>query len=389
MHIDTAPTSRPFFSARRRILLDAVIDETIASGRVIGTEVVILEHGKLSYHRAAGMADREAGIAMGENALFRLASVTKPLVSMAALRLVEQGRIALDDNVTKYLPDFRPRLPDGRAPRITLRHLLTHTSGLSYAHFQPVDGPYAQLGVSDGLDQPGLSMEEQLRRLAAAPLFYEPGTRWGYSLSIDVLGAALERAVSKSLPEVIFELVTGPLGMVDTDFSVRDRARLVKPYADGNPPTPMRELEVVPFMDLAGVRFAPARVFDPNSFASGGAGMVGTARDIAVALEAVRSGGAGILQESTARAMLSNQTGNLRTVLGPGWGFGFGGAVLLDPEQAQSPQSAGTWTWGGGYGHSWFVDPQHGLVVVALTNTALEGMSGSFPRGVRDAVYGG
>ena len=116
--------------------------------------------------------------------------------------------------------------------------------------------------------------------------------------------------------------------------------------------------------------------------------MVGTAIDIARALDAVRSGGAGILEESTARAMLRNQTGDLPIVFVPGYVFGFGGAVLLDPQQARSPQGGGTWTWGGAYGHSWFVDPQHELVVVALTNTALEGMAGSFPTRVRDAVYG-
>lgn len=391
MHTETSLSvaARPFATCARRLsLLDDAIDQAIDAQRIVGTEVVVLERGKLAYQRAAGMADREARRVMQPNALFRLASITKPIVSMATLRLVDQGRIDLDDAVTKYLPNFRPRLHDGRIPTITLRQLLTHTAGLSYAHFQPVDGPYFMHGVSDGLDQPGLSMEEELRRLQEAPLFYEPGARWGYSLGIDVLGAALEQALQKTLPQVVAELVTAPLGMVDTDFVVRDAARLVTPYADGLPPKPMAELEVVPFMGLAGVRFAPGRAFDAGSFASGGAGMVGTAHEVARALEAVRSGGAGWISERTARAMLSNQTGDLPIVFGPGYGFGFGGAVVLDPQLAKTPQSAGTWTWGGAYGHTWFVDPVRELVVVALTNTALEGMVGEFPAHVRAAVYG-
>jgi len=104
-------------------------------------------------------------------------------------------------------------------------------------------------------------------------------------------------------------------------------------------------------------------------------------------LELVRSGGGELLSSPTARAMVTNQTGDLPTVLGPGWGFGFGGAVLLDPAAAQTPHSAGAWTWGGVWGHNWLVDPAQRLVIVSLTNTAIEGMMGNFPRQVRDAIY--
>ncbi|HET6337587.1 MAG TPA: serine hydrolase, partial [Polyangiales bacterium] len=159
------------------------------------------------------------------------------------------------------------------------------------------------------------------------------------------------------------------------------------PYADGTPPVRMGDPHVVPFFDLAGIRFSPSRVFDAKSFPSAGGGMNGTADEVARVLELVRSGGGALLKKETTESMLANQTGALPVVLGPGWGFGFGGAVLVDPRTAQTPQSAGTWTWGGVWGHNWFVDPAKRLVVVGLTNTAIEGMMGRLPVAMRDTVY--
>jgi CubicO group peptidase (beta-lactamase class C family) len=203
-----------------------------------------------------------------------------------------------------------------------------------------------------------------------------------------VLGAVVERAMDASLPEVIKKYVTGPLGMAQTLFDAPDPEQLAVPYADGMPPVRMEESQMVPFFGLGGLRFSPSRIFDPRSFPSGGAGMRGTAADVARLLETVRTG-EGVLRRESARSMMTNQTGTLETVMGPGYGFGYGGAVLLDPRAAKTPQSAGTWSWGGVYGHAWFVDPVRQLVVVGLTNTAIEGMMGRFPVALRDALYVG
>jgi len=113
------------------------------------------------------------------------------MVTTAAMRMIELGRLSLDGAVTDFLPDFKPRLADGTAPGITIRHLLTHTAGLAYDTTQPGDGPYTRLRVSGGLDQPGLSMEENLARITAAGLMFQPGAKWLYSVAIDVLGAAM------------------------------------------------------------------------------------------------------------------------------------------------------------------------------------------------------
>lgn len=356
--------------------LDPIVQGALEEGRVAGAVVLVARNGDLAYARAGGQADVEAGRPMTRDTIFRASSLTKPIVTAAVLSLVDDGVIGLDDPVTRYLPGFQPQW-QGQAPTITLRHLLTHTAGLSYGFMQPADGPYLRLGVSDGLDQPGLGFPEELRRVTEAGLFFPPGAAWLYSVGLDVLGAAVEEATGRSLPEVVKARVTDKLGLADTGFTVADHARLAKAYADGPPPVPMGAAHTVPFAELSGIRFAPDRIFDPASFPSGGAGMACTAPDFLTFLEAVRTGGGPVVGAETAQAMMTNQTGGHAIVTnGPGWGFGFGGAVMLDPAAATSPLPAGTWLWGGVYGHSWFVDPVGGTSFVLMTNTAVEGMSG-------------
>ena len=227
--------------------LSVAIDNALAERRIVGAVVFVARDGEIVYRRAAGYADRESGAAMREDAIFRLASIAKPFVTAAAMRLVEEGRLSLDAPVTKWLPDFRPALPDGSTPEITIHHLLTHTSGLGYSFLDPPDGPYHRLNVSDGLDQPGLSLAENLSRLAAAPLAFAPGTGWRYSLGLDVIGGVLEKIEGRGLPEIVREKVSAPLALEDTGFTVRDTSRLAKAYADGDPaPVCMKDGMAVP-----------------------------------------------------------------------------------------------------------------------------------------------
>jgi CubicO group peptidase (beta-lactamase class C family) len=368
--------------------IDPVIDRAIAEHRLVGAVVLVARDGKVVYRRAAGLADREAERPMREDAIFRFSSVTKPFVSAAAMRLVQDGKLNLDDPVTKWLPDFRPKLADGTEPVITLRQLLNHTSGLTYGLAETATHPYHRLGVSDGLDQSGITLDENLRRLGQAPLGFPPGSAWRYSLAIDVLGGVMEKAAGVPLPQVVARTVTTPLGLVDTGFVARDAARLATPYVNAQPePTRMTENQDVGAGGTA-VRFAPSRATDPTAFPSGGAGMVGTAGDVLTFLEALRTGGAPILKPATVATMMKDQVGVQAATQGPGWGFGYGWAVLDDPAAAKTPQGAGTIQWGGVYGHSWFVDPKNRLTVVTLTNTAFEGMNGAFTVQLRDAIYG-
>jgi CubicO group peptidase (beta-lactamase class C family) len=362
--------------------VDAVIDQAVAAGRIVGTVVLVSRNGVRVHARAAGHADRESGMSTSMDTVFRLASLTKPLTAAAALALVERGWLGLDDSIAKFLPGFTPRLADGRTPDIQVRHLLTHTAGFGYPTLLPGD-PYRAAEVSTGLDQPGLTLEENLTRIASVPLYFAPGSGWRYGVSTDVLGAVIEVVVGGSLADAIAEYVTGPLDMRDTTFTVREPARLATPYADGTPRA-VRMTEPCFVQDLI---FSPARAFNDGSFQSGGGGMVGTAGDFMTFLEAIRCEGAPILNRDTVAMASTNQVGTLREQDDPGWGFGFLSGVLIDPGLAQWPSHAGTLRWAGVWGNSWFIDPTAGITVVTLSNTALEGQ-GAFREQIADAIYG-
>ncbi|MGP1206569.1 MULTISPECIES: serine hydrolase domain-containing protein [unclassified Serratia (in: enterobacteria)] len=369
--------------------IDGAIEQALREKRLVGAVVLVAQGGEIVYHRAAGMADREAGKPMALNTLFRLASVSKPIVSTAALALMAQGAMRLDDPITRWLPNFRPRLADGTTPLMTLRHLMTHTAGLSYRFFQPEGGFYAQLGVSDGMDEASVSLQENVRRIACAPLLAPPGAAWRYSIATDILGAAIEQASGLPLAQAVKKWVTGPLAMTDTDFLAVDAARLAAAYADHpGEPRRLRQPDRLPFIDgSAGFHLSPARALDPQAYASGGAGMVGSAEDFLRLLETLRQGGGQVLPAEWVTALTTNQIGDLPMPFWPGRGFGLGITVLKDPIAAQTPESVGSWRMGGTYGHSWFVDPARQLSVVAFTNTALEGMSGAFVGEICQAVY--
>ena len=362
-------------------LLDHVIDSAIARRKIVGAVVLVARNGEVVYRRIAGLADREAGKPMTEDAIFRLASVTKPIVAATALAMIERGRLGLDDAVASHLPYFTPKLADGRQPTITIRQLLTHTAGLAYAYPDPA--------ISTGLGPTDSDFETNFTRVAALPLSYEPGTAWQYSIAIDVLGAVIARVEGTTLGEAAKRYVTGPLGMADTGFAVTDLSRLAVPYGDAEPePLRMGDPHAVMKADGESTIFSPGRIFNPRAFQSGGAGMVGTARDILGFLEALRRGGDPILSAETTAMAMRNQIGDLPREDAPGFRFGFFGAVLADPVAAGWPNPPGTVGWGGVYGHSWFIDPTNGLSAAIMTNTALEGCTGQFPADIRNAVYG-
>ncbi|MCG5261592.1 serine hydrolase domain-containing protein [Cupriavidus gilardii] len=371
--------------------IDTVVQKALDERRLVGAVVLVARDGELVHRQAAGLADRESQRPMAVDTVFRLASISKPIVSAAAMVLVARGQIDLDDGIDRWLPAFRPRLVDGRVPRITIRQLLSHTAGLGY-RFLEVDenGPYAQAGVSDGLDRIGIDLDENLGRIASVPLLYEPGTAWGYSVATDVLGALIERVHGAPLDVAVRQLVTGPLGMTETDFVARDAQRVATPYVNDRPqPHRLGEGEIVPVFDgTVGIRYSPARIFDPHAFPSGGAGMAGTADDVMRLLEALRQPDGALLPNELVAEMTRDQTDGHEVPGAPGFGFGLGFSVLRDPVLAGSPESVGTWRWGGAYGHAWFVDPVQRLSVVALTNTLYEEMSGRFVTDLRDAVYG-
>lgn len=371
--------------------IDAALASALNEKRIVGAVIAVMKEGELVHFKPYGLADREAGKPMTEDAIFRLASISKPIVTAAAMRMVELGKFALDTPVTDFLPDFKPKSPDGSIPTITIRHLLTHTAGLSYDFLQPPEGPYNTIPVSAGIDG-DFTMEDNLARMVRAGLTFPPGAAWLYSVATDVLGAVMAKAEGTDVEGAVQKYVTGPLKMTDTSFYVTDAARLVQPYSNAVPePVRIGDNFKQPFVPgCAPINLGTSRAFNRNAFQGGGGCMNGKTLDVVRMLDAVRAGGAPILSKETTQQMMSNQIGPLRILFDPtgNTAFGFGGSILLDPAASGSALSPGSWQWGGVWGHSWFVDPTRKLTILNLTNTTIEGMSGQLPGDVQRAAVG-
>ena len=364
--------------------LNQVIDRFLETGKITGTVVLAYQHGQPLFRRAAGFSDREAGKPVEFDTIFRMASLTKPIVAATALAMIDRGLMAVSDRVAEHLPWFQPKAPDGGAADISIHHLLTHTSGLVYD--LALEHLSDDQAITCGLLDTDLDCEANFSRHNAVPLAFPPGTQWGYSFATDILGAILAKVHGGSLEDAVVTYIAGPLGMVDSRFHVTDPARLAVPYADSHPAAVrMSDPYFGPGDGGWTLGFSPSRIFNPRAFQSGGAGMVGTAGDFLVFLETLRSGGGAVLKPEMVGLGLSNRIGAL--VSDPGCSFGYFGAVVEDPAEALTPQPAGTVRWGGVYGHSWFIDWANELTVLSMSNNALEGCMGKFPGKIVEAVY--
>ncbi len=369
-------------------VVDAAVDRNIADRKTGGVVVRVYYDGKPVFARAAGLADIEAGNPMQENTLFRLASISKAFTSLAITALIQQGKVGFEDPVTKWLPYFTPKLMDGSVPVMTIRQLLCHMSGLDYRWSQKEDGPYAMAGVSDGLDITGLTLEENLKRLAAASLRFVPGSDWLYSLAPDVLGAIVGKAHGTDFPTALSDLVLKPLGMTDTAFSipVSEKNRMAAPYyLDGNGRlTRMLDDQFLTDAEGRHFHFSPQRAFHPSEYPSGGVGLVGTASDLMRLVETIRTGNAPFAEKSLMDQMSVNQLKDGKEAR-PGIGFCLGWGIIVDPVRAENtPQTVGTLAWGGVYGSKWFADPVRKLSVVIMTTTALDEVVAV---DIRNAIY--
>jgi CubicO group peptidase (beta-lactamase class C family) len=386
---------------------DAAVARLIEQQTTPGIVAAIWREGQPAWQAASGVR-APGGPAIAADDIFRLASMTKPITSVAALMLADEGRLSLRDPVSRFLPEFQRmmvREADGTLrpasrPMLVL-HLITHTAGLSY-NFLNVAGiiqEYARLGVTDGVDATDTTTRENVLKLAHAPLMFDPGSAWAYSLGTDVLGAVVARAAGMPLDRFVAERITGPLGMTETVFRVdgAKRSRVPMPTRQGPGGTgtvPVTRREDIPFPASGGTAsMDPERIFSAVSLAnpSGGAGMAGTATDYARFLQMLANGGElegrRLLRAETAAAMAGNQIGDLRVGLrGDGWGFSHGFSVVTDAARARLP--AGLYNWGGIWGTGFWVDPANRTLGVVMTQTAVIG-SGSITNAVRDAWYAG
>jgi len=359
-------------SSERLARITAAVRGDVESGAIPGLVLVIARAGRVGYAEAIGYRDKEAGAAMPLDAIFRIASMTKPIVSVGAMMLSEEGRLDIGAPVAEYIPAFKELtvgVERAKAKRMmTVHDLLRHTSGLTYAAFG--DSPVQMIWRDANLMAEDQTNKALVGKLANLPLMFEPGTTWEYSMSTDVLGRVVEVVSGKSLAQFLVERITGPLGMADTAFSaVGDKAaRVAEPLIDkttGKKP-PMRNLT------------------RDNRWHSGGGGLAGTASDYLRFCQMLLNGGeldgVRIIAPKTVAHMASDHLppnvqygetartrfGALAPVPEMGYGFGLGFAVRTAQGLSPAPGSVGEFFWGGATGTYFWIDPQEQMVVVLM-----------------------
>lgn len=375
------PPDRPErlgFDAERLARIDQVMQQSVDEGQVAGVVTLVLRHGRVAHAGAYGWADREAGQLMIPDALFRIASQSKAVTSVAVMALVEEGRLRLADPVSKFLPGFASatvavasdtgfaRVPLTRP--ITIRDLLTQSAGISYGTEPQVAELYraADLGPAAGFGWYFADKREPvcatMDRLATVPFVAQPGEAFVYGYATDILGCVVERISGQTLDGFLGTRIFEPLGMGDTHFFVpqADRGRLTAVYAA----TPDGGIERA----AEGPLGQGAYVDGPRVSFSGGAGLVSTAGDYARFLQMLLNGGelegARVLGPRTVALMAQDHLGALYGT--PGYGFGLGFQILEDPGQAGQYGSPGLYSWGGAYATSYWIDPGEQIVGVFL-----------------------
>lgn len=364
-------------SSERLAQMTSTLQRIIDAGDLPGVVVMVARQGKLVYHRSFGFRDRVAGAPLEEDAIFRIYSMTKPVVSVAAMILVEEGRLSLDEPIAKYLPEFKDMrvgvesfdpatgtpafhtVPARRA--ITVQDLLRHTSGLTYGAFNgkaQVQKLYRE-SVPFAQDW---TLESFTKALAKVPLLYEPGTTWEYGHSTDVLGRVVEVASGMALDRFLAERIFRPLGMTDTGFDVA-------PAKQGRIAQPQRDPQTGQVAELIDVT-------RKATFFAGGHGLVSTAGDYLRFAQMLANGGSldgvRILGPRTVAFMTANHVGpnispGLNFIPGPGYGFGLGFGVRTQPGLSEWPSSVGEFFWAGYAGTYFWVDPKEALVPVMMS----------------------
>lgn len=369
--IEPLPTAKPEEVGLSQAALDrlsAALSERIAAGNIPGAVALVARHGKVAYHQSLGRLDPASDKPMGTDAIFRIYSMTKPIVSVAVMMLWEEGRLLLSDPISKFLPAFaqtRVGTVSGDsftltapATPITVQDLLRHTSGLTY-EFRGT-GPIHKAYTEARVGRFKQTNADQVDELASLPLLHQPGTVWEYSRSTDVLGRLVEVISGQTLGSFLSERILTPLGMFDSGFSVpgADQARVAEPFP--------RDPEF-------GMDIALLDVRRPAIFESGGGGMVGTTTDYARFLGMLlgngRLGSMRLLGRKTIELMTSDHLGTITgapDLLPPGHGFGLGFAVRTQAGMAPFPGSVGNYYWGGAAGTTFWVDPAERLYAVLM-----------------------
>lgn len=363
-------------SSDRLQTIDSQLQSYIDSGQLQGIVTYVSRKGQVVHKHATGLLDIETKSPMQEDSLFRIYSMTKPIVTTAAMQLYEQGKFQLTDPVAKYLPEFKNtkvfqdgELVDQQQP-MTIQHLMTHTSGIVYDFIgnSPVVKQYQAANL-----RASKTVEEFSQKLAALPLQEQPGTRWVYSFSTDILGRLVEAVSGQPLDEYLQAHIFSPLGMTDTFFEVP--ADKVKRFGTNHQFGRDGKLNIID-------RPADSPYTKPVTFFSGGGGLVSTADDYMRFCLALLNGGelhgSRIIGKKTIDYMARDHLPGILSNAGidtdgtgavtnrAGFGFGLGFAITTDPEAAGTISSAGEYYWSGVAGTIFWIDPVEELIVVSM-----------------------
>ncbi len=372
------------FLADRLKRIDDQMNDWVKKGWVSGTVGLVIRNGKIVYYKAAGYNDIAAKLAMKKDDIFRIASQTKAITSAAVMMLYEEGKFLLDDPISAYIPAFANEkvldkfnekdstystIPAKR--QATIRDLLTHTSGLGYAQIgsKEANAIYAKNNITAGLDVSSDKLSDAMNRLGGLPLMHQPGEKWTYGLNVDVLGELVEIWSGMSLENFFRTRIFEPLGMADTYFNLpaTKASRLVNMYSEDSTGT----LQKLTGEALGGHIDYPLR---KKSYFSGGSGLSSTAYDYAVFLQMMLNGGTyngkRLLSRNTVRIMTMNQIGDVPFGNDK---FGLGFSVVTEKGSGAMPAQEGTYSWGGAFKTSYWVDPKEKMVIIfyrQLLNTS-------------------
>jgi CubicO group peptidase (beta-lactamase class C family) len=381
--LDPLPRAKPEevgMSSERLAEIATVINADVAKGRLPGAVIAIARRGRLVYYEALGFRDKAAGVAMTKDTIFNIASMTKPMVALAALQLHERGQLLIDDPLSQYFPRFADKevaqldasgdAVTGKAPAkrpITLRQLMMHTSGMIYGG-RGNTAVHKLYPAGSGAAAETLTAAEFMDRLASLPLLNQPGETWDYGFGLDVLGQVVEKVSGKPLGKYFEENVWKPLGMKDTAFFIppEKAAR----YAKALPIDP----------DTGKPQAASPNLTQPVKFECGGGCLSSTAADYLrfaqMLLNKGAFGEARVLGRKTAEYMLTNQLGpdvkNLMVNADPtrlDYGFGLGLSVRVEAGRGRVMGSVGDFSWPGASGTNWWADPKEELVVVFMAHS--------------------
>jgi CubicO group peptidase (beta-lactamase class C family) len=370
-------------SGERLKRLDAVLNQYIEKKQIAGAVALVVRKGKTVYLKSVGMQDVEAKTPMRNNTIFRIASMTKPVTSVAVMILYEEGRFMLNDAVSKYLPEFKDmmvlnpeRSTNGQAQAdslvpakrpITIRHLLTHTSGLTYHWNDKLGETYKKAGIAGGLGLHNETLAENMKKLAKQPLLFHPGDKWEYGLSIDVLGYLVEVVSGKSLNDFLKERIFAPLKMNDTHFFLPENKvpRLATAYQY----SAEKGLSRLPDSNAEGsLEFSPAYPYSgPQKFYSGGAGLCATISDYARFAQMLLNGGELEGARILSRKSVELMTADFADGLNPAMGFGLGFGIRRSLSEGGELGSIGAYGWSGFWNTRFLIDPREQMVILVFT----------------------